>query len=132
VKPSDELKTIVDKLKTEPERWFITIVKDDGTLENVMHEEGVWRMIDAESAAKTPYDDILKKKVSDVLDYAKKPGLERIIGIYVPVTLDKSAGEANELMKTKNVFLAIIVDETGKPTHFVDTGDVRRLLLHAD
>ncbi len=132
VKLNDELKTVIDKLKAESEKWFIPIVKDDGTLENVIHEEAVWRLVDAESAAKTPYDDIMKKKVSDVLDFVKNQKLERIMGIYVPVTLDKSAGEANELMKTKDIYLAIIVDETGKPTHFVDTGDVRRLLLRAD
>ena len=132
VKSSEDLKTVVDKLRTETGKWFIPIVKDDGTLEDVIHEDTVWRMVDAESAGGIPYADIMNKKVSDVLDFVKKQKLERLMGIYVPVNLDKSAGDAYDLMKTKNVYLAIIVDETGKPTHFIDTGDVRRLLLHAE
>lgn len=132
VKTSDELKSVIDKLKAEPKKWFIPIIKNDGTLENVIHEEAVWRLVDKDSANKTPYDEIMNKKVSDVLTFLKDNKLERLMGIYVPIYLDKNAGEANELMKTKDVSLAIIVDETGKPTHYVDTGDVRRLLLQAD
>jgi hypothetical protein len=131
VKTSDELKSVIDKLKAEPKKWFIPIIKNDGTLENVIHEEAVWRLVDKDSANKTPYDEIMNKKVSDVLTFLKDNKLERLMGIYVPINLDKNAGEANELMKTKDVSLAIIVDETGKPTHYVDTGDVRRLLLQA-
>jgi len=131
VKLNEDLKTVMEKLKAEPDKWFVPLIKDDGTLEDVLHEEAVWRLVDAESAAKTPYEEIMKKKASDVMEFVKKQKLARLIGIYVPVNLDKNAGEVNDLMKTKEVFLAIIVDETGKPTHFIDTGDIRKLLLHA-
>ncbi|MEN6441931.1 MAG: hypothetical protein ABFD97_25500 [Syntrophobacter sp.] len=132
VKTGEELKAVVDKLRSETGKWFIPIVKDDGTLENIVHEDSVWRMIDTQSAAKTPYDDIMKKKMSDVLDFVKKEKLERFMGIYVQVGLDRSAGEAYDLMKSKDVYLAIIVDDSGKPTHFIDTGDVRKLLLQVE
>jgi hypothetical protein len=89
VKTSDDLKTVIDKLKTEPKMWFIPIVKDDGTLQDVIHEEAVWRLVDAESAAKTGYEDIMNKKVSDVLTFIKDQKLERVMGIYVPINLDK-------------------------------------------
>ena len=133
VKISDELKTVGDKLKDEPKRWFIPIVKDDGTLVTVIHEEAIWRFMDKESEeseAGTPYTNIWKKKVSDVVAYIKAtPGLKRMKGIYVAVTLDMSAGDAHELMQNKGVSLAIVTDEKGKPTHFTHTGDMRRVLL---
>lgn len=130
VKTSDQLETVMDKLKAEPERWFIPIVKDDGTLDTVIHEEAIWRFVDKEFEAGTAYADILKKKVSDVVAYIKAtPRLEWVEGIYVAVTLDKSAGDAHEEMQNKGVNLAIVTDERGKPTHFVTTGDVRRVLL---
>jgi len=130
VKISDELKAVVDKLKAETERWFIPIVDEDDKLVTVIHEEAIWRFMDKESEAGTAYADILKKKVSDVVAYVKATsGLERLEKIYVPVTLDRSAGDAYEDMQNKGVLLAVVSDEKGKPTHFITTGDVRRVLL---
>jgi len=127
---SEELRAVIDKLKDEPERWFIPLVKDDGTIETVINEEAIWRFVDNETEAGTVYADILKKKVSDVLKYIKDTkGLERFKGIYAAVGLDKSACDANEEMQSKDVCLAIVTDERGKPTHYITTGDVRRVLL---
>ncbi len=133
VTADDELGPVVEKLKKEPWLWFVPIVKD-GTLENIIDEEAIWRFIDREYAKEppTPYAEILKnKKVSDVLEYIrdKKNELERLEGIYIAVTLDKSAGDVHELMQNKGVFLAVVLDETGKPTHFFTTADVRQVLL---
>lgn len=130
VAADDDLSPIVKKLKTEPGLWFIPIVKD-GMLETVIDEEAIWRFIDHESAQEPPipYTDILKKTIADVLEYIKAQKLERLREIYVPVTLDKSAGDVYELMQNKSVFLAVVVDEAGKPTHFITTADVRRILL---
>jgi hypothetical protein len=55
-------RSVIDKLKAEPKKWFIAIVKDDGALENVIHEEAVWRLVDKESANKTPDDEIINPK----------------------------------------------------------------------
>lgn len=133
VKPSDELRVVMDKLRAEPERWFIPIVKDDGSIETIINEEGIWRFLDMESAAGTAYTNIMQKKVSDVLAFLKQPAnknlKKRALDIYVRVTLDTSAGDTHELMQSKGVYLAVITDEKGKPTHFFDTGDVRRVLL---
>jgi hypothetical protein len=130
VKNSDELKPVLDKLKAEPERWFTPIVKDAGTIDTVIHEEAIWRFVDKETEAGTAYADILEKKMSDVIKYIKDtPGLKRVEGIYVAVTFDKSVGDAYELMQNKDVYLAIIMDERGKPTHFITAGDVRKVSL---
>ena len=133
VKTSDDVEVVMDKLRAEPGRWFIPIAKDDGSLETIIHEEGVWRFLDEESSAGIAHTDIMQKKISDVLAFLKEPANEdlkkKVQDIYVHVTLDKSAGDANELMQSKGIYLAVITDEKGKPTHFFDTGDVRRVLL---
>lgn len=100
----------------------------------MIHEDAIWRFIEKESRTGTNYSDILKKKLSDVITYINKetPKLNRLIGIYVVVSPDKSAGDANEMMKAKNVFIAIVVDEKGKPIQYIDTGDIRSLLLQLD
>ncbi len=86
--------------------------------------------MDKESEAGKPYNEIMQKKVSDVLDYIRvTPELSRVEKVYVPVMLDKSAGDIYELMQNKVVYLAVITDEKGKPTHYFDTGDVGRVLL---
>lgn len=126
----DELKAVMERLKDEAWRWFIPVVRDDGTLKTVLDEEAVWRFVDKESEAGTAYADIHKKKVSDVVEYIRTtPGLGRLKGIYVAVTLDSSAGHAYELMQKQDVRLAIVRDKRGKPTHYITTGDVRVALL---
>ncbi|MBU0513355.1 MAG: hypothetical protein KJ621_01160 [Proteobacteria bacterium] len=133
VKTSDDLGPVMTKLREDPDLWFITIVKDDGTLETVIHEEAIWRFVDAQVIAKTPYDDIEKTKMSAVLAFIKetKKLADRIGKIYVPVTPDNTAEMADVLMQSKKVFLAVICDESGKPTHFITTGDLRVLLVQA-
>jgi hypothetical protein len=56
----------------------------------------------------------------------------RLKGIYVTITLDKSAGDANEMMKMKNVFIAMGVDEQGNLIQYIDIGDIRSLVLQLD
>jgi hypothetical protein len=133
VKNSDTIAIIVEKLHTEPQRWFIPVVKNDESLDTLLHEQAVWRFIDKLSSQGTQYSDILKKSISDVLDYVKNaPGLEKDVNISVTVSMDQSTGEAYDLMQSKKVFLAIVLDEKSKPKYYIDTADVRTLLLRAD
>lgn len=112
------------KLMTEPSRWFIPIVKADGTLETVINEEAVWRFL-----LNTDTPPVAGDTVEKLLAYIdSKPELIRFKQIYVPVTMDATVGAANELMEGKQVFLAI-VETDGKPTHFFTTAEVRKLLL---
>lgn len=120
--------TLVDdvkaKLMTEPNRWFIPIVKADGTLETVINEEAVYRFL-----LNTETPPVAGDTVEKLLAYIdSKPELIRFKQIYVPVTMDATVGAANELMEGKSVFLAI-VETDGKPTHFFTTAEVRKLLL---
>ncbi len=139
VKTDKTLKDIVDKLKAKPGYWFITIVnKADGTLKTVIEEEAVWRFLNMEiledeekrKQAEDVYKGVMGMKVNEVLKLIEKTeALKKFKDCYVPVTLDKSAGDVHELMQNKGVFLAVVLDDTGKPTHFFTTSDVRQVLL---
>jgi hypothetical protein len=53
--------------------WFIPIINDDGRLQNVIHEDAVWRFVASESEKQPPtaYTDILKKSMGDVIQFIK-------------------------------------------------------------
>jgi hypothetical protein len=130
VNEGDEVSGIVEKIKASSKRWFIPVVKDDGALNTVVHEEALWRFVDSESEKGTPYADILKKRVADLMAYlGADPALDRLQGIHVVVTMDQSSGDINEEMQNEEVYLAIVTDEKGRPTHFATTGDIRKVLL---
>lgn len=126
VKKTTPVDDVQAKLKNEPARWFIPIVKNDDTLETVMNEEAVWRFLldpaGQPSAGKT---------VQDLLTYIESNSdFRRFRDIHVPVTMETTVGAASELMDSKHVFLAIVESE-GKPTHFFTTSEVRKLILQA-
>lgn len=137
VKSNSELGSVLKKLKDEPGRWFIPVVKDDDTLNTIILEEGTWRFVDNqietnEDSAKKVYENIKKMKVSDVIKYLQETeGLDRFQGekCYVEVPLDKSAGYVHDLMQNKGVYLAIVTDEGRRPTHYINVSDVKKVLL---
>ena len=123
ITPIDDVQA---KLKSEPARFFIPIVKDDDTLETVINEEAVWRfLLDPAGQPSTG------KTVRDLLTFIDShPDLQRFRDIHVVVTMEATVGAANELMDSKQVFVAIVESE-GKPTHFFTTSEVRKLILQA-
>lgn len=121
------------KLDDDPSRWFIPVVKDDGSLETVINEEALWRFLLATEGQESPPLGSpplpQEGKISDLLAYIEtNPGLKRFNQIYVTVTMETTVGAANDLMESRKVYLAIVVTE-GKPTHFFTTSEVRKLLL---
>lgn len=135
VKGTAKVGDVLDKVKIDPTVWFIPIVKDDGTLNTVLHEDALWRYITDNVGKGAVYEELLKKGISDVLEFLdldENKDLKKKVGkIYVPVTLDKSASDAYELMQQQAVFLAIVIDDKSKPTHYITTADVRMVLLQA-
>ena len=129
VKVGDKVGNVLEKLKKKHERWFIPVLKEDGTLETVIHEEAIWQYAIDKNGKNSYKED----KISAVLDViASKPEREGLKGISVTVTMDDSVAHTNEIMQNKNVCLAMVVDEKEKPTHYLTTGDVRRVLLQMD
>jgi hypothetical protein len=120
---------VMDRLKKEPGRWFIPIIHEDETLVTVLEEEAVFRYVmDIYEQGK---DITANKTMTDVLNYleGQKELQKRTKDIFVEVKLNKSAGFADDLMKDKGVKLGIITNENGKPTHFITTDDLRRVLM---
>jgi len=133
VKRSTKVSEVKDTLTQRPERWFVPVVKEDGALETVVNEEAVWRFLidkipstDANEGDRKKYTDAT---VGDLLEYIDKTEtLKRFNQIHVTVPMDTNVGTANDLMDSRHVFLAIVTSE-GKPTHFLTTSEVRKLLL---
>jgi len=133
VKRTTKLSEVKDALTQKPERWFVPVTKDDGTLETVINEEAVWRyLIDKLPPANATPADIQKyadATVEDLLKYIDETEtLKRFKNIHAVVAMETNVGAANDLMDSRHVFLAIVSSE-GKPTHFFTTSEVRKLLL---
>lgn len=74
---------------------------------------------------------IKTKTVSEVLGYVKNNPNEfkkDLVDNYIEVKMDTSAMRANKLIKEQGVYVALVTDEKGRPTHYVTTGDIRKLL----
>lgn len=133
VKQSTKLSEVKDALAKNPERWFIPVVKDDGTLETVINEEAVWRYLIDKLPSATATDDeknqYAEATVAELSKYIEETeSLKRFNNIYVVSAMETNVGAANDLMDSRHVFLSIVASE-GKPTHFFTTSEVRKLLL---
>lgn len=132
VKNSDAIQSVHTYINRK-NRWFIPIVNEEGTLENVIHEDAVWLFIDNQSSKNVSYAEIIKMKISDVVAFIRSNQQMKsdFDEIYVRVTLDDKAGDIHELMLRKDVYLAIVTDAKGKPIEFLTTADMRIFLLHS-
>ena len=123
VKRTDTIDNVKAELMNKPERWFVPVVKDDGTLDTVINEEAVWRYL------LNPTSPPVTGTVADLINYIETTAaLKRFIDIQAVVTMETNVGTANDLMDSRHVFLAIVTSE-GKPTHFFTTSEIRKLLL---
>jgi len=144
VKRETKVWDVWQKLRAEDERWFVPIVRPDGTLETVIHEESVYRFIDQkgqDNSGQTvdALNSTLKNTdLNELLDWMDKvverkekgpDWLKRMKDIHVLVTKDTSVGDAMERMDRKHVFLAIVTDEQGRPVQWFTTSEVRQLIL---
>lgn len=126
VKNETHLEEVLGRLKKEPKRWFIPILKEDGTIDTVIDEEAVYRFLVDTKKEKGAITTVLK-----YLD-GEKELQKRTKDIHVKLKLDHSTGYANDLMRDNDVRLGIVTDDKGKPTHYITTGDLRRVLMQCD
>ena len=143
VTKSQTVGEVYDKLKAEAERWFIPVVEDGGALATVVEEEALYRYIIDESAAgagaegegelDSPPTPPRDRTVEEVINHINtKEEFERYRRVFVRVKMDTSVETANEQMDRQGISLAIVVGEKDKPTHFITTSEVRKLLLKTD
>jgi len=134
VKQNDEIGAAWEKLKSDVNLWFVPIVDEKGALESILHEEAVWRFLIDKTGTGAKREDVLKQPISDLNKFIDEScrdnlGIKKLRDTYVRVTPDKSVSDANGLMQDKEVSLAVVVDESGKPTGYVTFGDVRRVMF---
>lgn len=133
VQRDTKVSEVKEALTQRPERWFVPVVKKDGTLETVINEEAVWRFWVDKTPPREATEEDRKKfadsKIGDLLKHIEDTeALKRFHQIHVVVSMETNVGTANDLMDSRHVFLAIVTSE-GKPTHFFTTSEVRKLLL---
>ena len=132
---TDTLGKAYDWLKEDTKRWFIPVVDEAGALIFVLKGEALYHYyIDAVEGTASPplsppmhFRDIPISQVIEDINTNERYSLYR--KVYVTVSMNMSVETANELMDRQGIFLAIIVDEHRKPTHYITTTEVRKLLL---
>ena len=118
-----KVENVYNKLRDEPDRWFIPITKEDGTLLTVLENEAIYLYVLDKKDMIGTLDDVLKYLMEN------EKLQKHTEDIYVEVKFDNNACYAQDLMQYKNVKLGIVTNEKGEPTHYVTTDDLRRLLM---
>lgn len=139
VTENDTIDTVKQRILTDTEKWFVTILDDQGRLSSVINEEAIERYL-AENiktqtqAAKDGYTDFLKKPIKDVIKFIeaeskKSKFLARLIDAYVPMSMEQNCINVLEQMEKEDKCLTFIVDSEGKPKGYLTTADLRKLLF---
>jgi hypothetical protein len=137
------VREILETLKEKPRYWFVPVLTKKGGLVTVLYHKAFYNFLDhhydtVNNKWVEPYGDIMKKTVRDVIAYVNTESLVpayrrvKLIDIYVPIKMDMTVGEASERMNQQDKRMAVVFDDGNKPTHFLDTNDIRRFLLSID
>ena len=133
----DKVKKLADWFKKNVENYFVLIVDKDEKYQSTINEEALYRFINHESEtnADKPYDEIRNafndKNIQDIITFIKsqkKKELQTLIEYAIPLNEDIKASAANDMLENQDKKLAIVVDAENKPTGFITTSDIRRLL----
>lgn len=125
VKRTDTVAAVEAELMNKPERWFVPVVKEDGTLDTVINQEAIWRFLLTPTSPPASTTATVGDLITSIEATA---ALKRFVDIQAVVSMETNVGTANDLMDSRHVFLAIVTSD-GKPTHFFTTSEVRKLLL---
>ena len=139
VTEEDTIETVLKKVLDEPDKWFVTILNEQGRLSNVIHEEAIQRYVadnmkEKEKAANEVYARLMEVPIKDVVKYIeeqskKKKKLAKLINIYVPMSMEQNCKIALESMDKEEKYLTFIVDSKGVPKGYLTTGDLRKTLF---
>jgi hypothetical protein len=122
----------VGEVLDSPTEWWFCVVKQDGAMSTVMHEECYYRYCMEQMAEdkKMTRQVVDTQPVSKLVEWAKKNDAWNwvLYSIYVPVTMDMTAAAANEAMIAKGVHVAIVLDAKKRPTHYLTGGEIKAAL----
>lgn len=142
-KVDDTVKSALDWFQEDPERFFIVVLNSQDKLQNVVHEEAIYRFL--YDSQRSPSDgssladlgtviSFINNKAEEVKD--DKPDASKAICSLVnaAVVLEdrQTAFVANEAMEREKRFVTIVVNAQNMPIGYITTADIRRFILSSE
>ena len=128
-KPEDSVEDVLAWFEKDEKRFFAVVIDKDGKFQCAIHEESLYRFINGQmKTSEQKYDDVITAKtINDVItEFKDKKETESLIQAAVKIKENNTALLASELMDMEKKFVAVLVDDQGKPAGFISTGDIRR------
>lgn len=139
VTEKDTIKTALERVLKDPEKWFVTILDEQGRLSNVINEEAIHKYLadktkEETKVAKEVYADLMETPISEVVKYIEDQSkttrkLAKLINIYVPMSIEQNCITALDMMDKEEKYLTFIVDAQGVPKGYLTTSDLRKALF---
>lgn len=110
--PGSKKEQVVDKLKAHPSYWFLPELRENGSLQDVLHSRLLW-------AADFQPTDTLDQIVTRIDSDDAFQDLRSFHGaaFFAPVKPDQMISEVSNQMDQKKIEVGIVVDPGGRPTH---------------
>jgi hypothetical protein len=145
-KVSDAVETALNWFEVDPERFFIVVLNNDSKLQNVVHEEALYRYLYKLYETQTPPPaNPLLENLGTVIEVitrdaeklkSDKPEASRALNglVNAAVVLQdrQTAFVANETMERERKFVTIVVNSQSMPIGYITTADIRRFVLSAE
>ena len=145
-KVSDAVETALNWFEVDPERFFIVVLNKDNKLQNVVHEEALYRYLYKLYETQTPPPaNPLLENLGTVIDVitrdaeklkSDKPEASRSLNALVNAAVvlqdRQTAFVANETMERERKFVTIVVNSQSMPIGYITTADIRRFVLSAE
>jgi hypothetical protein len=125
---TDTIEDLLNYLKENTDLWFIPVKTENSF--DILHEDSLFRFLQHMYETGEPYEKSLKRDINDLFLFLKSnEKLNRLVGQYIEANMGNSLAEMNEKLQDENVYLAIVLDYKGNPTHYFTTSDLRKVLL---
>lgn len=135
----DTVGKVIKQLEEKPELWFIPIIDEKKKLVTVVNDEAVFGYVSeqirsksqmkVEEAVKSIHEQDIESLLKWIRGKTDSGWRRRMIDIFVQAKMEESAGYVSDKMNEKEVYLTIITNDQGEPTHSLTTSDIRQALL---
>lgn len=134
-KETDEISGLITWLKENKKRFFTVVVDNEGKFKYALNEEAIYlfALDKLEQDKPLKRGEIYTKKVYEVIEHFKKAEAKKDIKSLIQAAISMSEGSsvlsASEKMEQERVHVTIVVDAQDRPTGYITTEDIRRLML---
>ena len=130
---------VLAKLREQPKRWFVPLQTEEKWV--VLNEEVLCLYLNrklealskanhAETYANLLISTIESKRMEQVSEEIQNDeNLNKLANQFLPVKQNESAADVNNKMEELKVYLALVMDDYGKYTHYFTTKNIRKVLL---